>query len=162
MKLFLGIFLLSVCVFAKSPENAESYVCPAQGRSKIAIKPALLHETHEKHVIGICGEKLTETNNFSNLDVYVYPEIKKPFFTNKEKNRKFLVMEKHDGILLIEKILVDKEYVEVFRHEIACDKEKCKNEKEICIVMNKVKQKWITKNVKNSKIKSRMKKLGCA
>jgi len=163
MKLFfiVGLFIVS-SVLAKPPENAASYVCPENKSKKSEdLKPVLLHKTHDNLVIGLCGVKETEGGNFSDFDIYAFPEPKKPIHSNHLKNRRVLVIEKKDGMMLIEKIKVDQEYVELFKREISCGPSKCELEKEICIVVNKVKQKWIFKNVKDSKIKSKMKKLGC-
>lgn len=147
--------------WAKAPENIESYICPKKSRKSEEKRPVLLHQVNEKLVIGLCGDKEAENGNYSKFDVYIFPEMKKSIFSNHAKNRKFLAMEKKDGMLLIEKIKVDKEYVELFKHEVNCAQDKCTLEKEVCIAINKVKQQWIFKHVKEAKVKSRMKKLGC-
>lgn len=157
---FISLLVLS-WAYAKPPENADSFVCPSSKKKKEATKPVYLHQTNEKFVFGICGQKEKEAHNFSDIDVYVFPDAKKPIFSNYSKNKKFLVVEKRDGILLIEKVKVDNEYVELFRHELDCDQDHCKPEKEMCIATNKIKQNWIFKKTKDSKIKNRMKKLGC-
>ena len=157
---FAAVFVMSVG-WAKAPANPESFICPKRTKKSAETKPVLLHQVNDKHIIGLCGIKENQNGNYSDFDVYIFPEAKKPILSNHTKDRKVLAMEKKDGMLLIEKIKVDKEYVELFKNEIACTEKKCMLEKETCIAVNKVKQQWIFKNVKDSKIKKRMKKLGC-
>lgn len=158
----LFFILLSLNVFAKAPANPDSFVCPKNSKKSEDKKPVLLHQVHDKKIIGLCGVKESQNGNYSDFDIYIYPETKKPIFSNHVKDRRFLVIEKKDGMLLIEKIKVGNEFVELFKNEIACTEEKCTLEKESCIAVNKVKQQWIFKSVKDSKIKKKMKKLGCA
>lgn len=160
--LFFAIIFVVSTGLAKAPANPDAFVCPKKNKKAEPKKPNLLHQVNDKFVIGLCGTKEPENGNYSNFDVYIYPEAKKPIFSNHAKARKFLAMEKKDGMLFIEKVKVDKEYVELFKNEIVCTEEKCSLEKEVCIAVNKVKQKWIFKHVKEAKVKSRMKKLGCA
>jgi hypothetical protein len=164
MLLALALFLGSFSAQAKLPENANSYFCASKDKKKDPVHPVYLHQTKDGMVLGICGKKEEhDINNFSHmtLEMVSKPKKKKPVFSDKSDNKRFLAIEKKDGMLLIEKVKVDKEFVEVFRHEITCEKDKCKLEKENCIVINKVKQQWILKTVKDAKVKSRMKKLGC-
>lgn len=160
-----NIFLMTMMVmsmgWAKVPAYPDSFTCPQKTKKSDKKKPVLLHEVNEKHILGLCGVKEAQNGNYSDFDVYVFPKDKKPIFSNHLKDRRFLVMEKKDGIFFIEKVKVDKEYVELFKREINCTEEKCVLEKEVCIAINKVKQQWIFKNIKDSKVKSRMKKLGC-
>lgn len=158
---FLFIFLFSTVVLAKAPPIAEIYSCPKDSKKSEDKKPVFLHQLNEKIIIGLCGTKEAQNGNYSDFDVYVYPETKKPIFSNHTKDRRFLVMDKKDGMLFIEKVKVDKEFVEIFKSEIKCAADKCNLEKEACIVVNKVKLKWILDNIKDSKVKKRMKKLGC-
>lgn len=159
--LVIAVFFIST-TWAKAPAHPESFFCPQKDRKSIEVRPVLLHQVSEKHVIGLCGTKDSQKGNYLNFDAYVFPETKKPIFSNHLKNRKFLAMEKKDGMLFVEKLKVDNEFVELFKTEIVCSDEKCKLENDTCIAINKVKQKWVFKNVKDPKIKSRMKKLGCA
>jgi hypothetical protein len=157
---FAVVFMMSVA-WAKAPANPDSFTCPKKTKKSVETKPVLLHQVNEKHILGLCGVKESQNGNYSDFDIFVYPETKKPIFSNHFKDRRFLVMEKKDGMLFIEKVKVDKEFVELFKNEIACTEEKCSLEKEACIAINKVKQQWIFKNAKDAKVKKRMKKLGC-
>lgn len=156
----LFFILFSLNVFAKAPANPDAFTCPKKTKKSEEKKPVLLHQVSDTQIIGVCGVKEAQNGNYSDFDIYIFPDAKKPIISNHVKDRKVLAMEKKDGMLLIEKIKVDKEFVELFRNEIVC-KEKCSLEKETCIAINKVKQQWIFKNIKDAKIKKKMKKLGC-
>ncbi len=160
--IFLFLFNSSL-VWAKSPQNPDLYRC------KDGAKPEFLSATKEGPVIGICGSKdADETNHFFDFSVQIVGltvggknRTQKSIFSDHSPIKKFLISEKRDGLVLIEKVKVDQEYVEVFRHDLVCTKKTCKMKKEICMILNKVKQKWILENLKDMQIKSRMKKTGC-
>ena len=162
MKLLLLInFFIFQTIFvdAKSPENPERYVCLDD------TKPVHLAQTKDRLVVGICGVKDEgEPNHYTDFKVEVLSGRKRfhrEVFSDSSMNKKFFVQEKRDGLLLIEKVKVDQEYVDIFRHDLVCTSKSCHMKKEICVILNKVKQKWILENVKDLKIKSRIKKAGC-
>lgn len=131
---------------------------------KNEAKPSWIHQTKDNLVLGICGFRENEIDNFSEFKLHILSnkqKSSKPIFSNSARSKVFLAVERRDGVSLVEKVKVDKEYVELFKHDIICDKNLCTVKKEICLVLNKVKQKWIFEKVKNSKIRSRMKKAGC-
>ncbi len=162
--LFVILYFLTNFAVAKPPENAATYVCPSAANNGSMTTPVFLTETKDHLVLGICGVKDSEINNFTNFKLQILSgsKMKKPtVFRDKSKNKKFLVLEKRDGLLLIEKIKVAENYVELFRHDIVCDEVDCKTQKEICIVQNPEKRTWIKQRIKDVKIKARMKKTGC-
>ena len=159
--LLLTNFILFLTIFAeaKSPENPDRYVCLDK------TKPVHLTQTKDRLVVGICGVKDEgEPNHYADFKVEVLSGLKKyrrEVFSDSSMNKKFFVQEKRDGLLLIEKVKVDQEYVDLFRHDLVCARKSCHMKKEICVILNKVKQKWILENVKDLQIKSRIKKAGC-
>ena len=162
--LLLMTFIFAHGAYGKPPQNADLYQCPFTEAEGLVQKPVFLSETKDSLVLGICGVKESDVNNFSHLKVQILSEKKKKkttVFSDQSKTKKFLVLEKRDGLLLIEKVKIDQEYVELFRHDLVCDKSGCKMKKEICVVVNKVKKGWIAEHLKDSKIKARMKKTGC-
>ncbi len=161
MNILIAIFFISLNAFSKAPANPDTFDCPKKDKSSNLKKPVLLHEVNGKNIIGICGTKESQNGNYSNFDIYIFPNPKKPIFSNQLKNRRVLAIEKKEGMLLIEKVKIGQEYIELFKNEITCTEEKCSLEKESCIAVNKVKLQSLFKKIVDSKIKNKLKKLGC-
>jgi hypothetical protein len=162
--IFLILYFISIFAEAKKADLADQYSCYQAKPHAAVVHPVWMHRTKDNLTLGICGQKAKGINNFTNVKLQIFSKAivqDKPFYENNTPGSQFLAVESTSGLLLIEKVKVKDQFIELIKHEILCDANSCQVKKETCAILNKLRQKKIYDSISDKKIKSRMKKAGC-